>query len=456
MPRCHYTKLYPAKDLPDKRQPRRRSSSRFGSVIPLPAFPPGAEFLDIVFAVARGTVDKTFQDPKVNPSFYDLPSGMSQQDVPPHVLRLFIKGSSNPKDIEVRGKFEPLELTKLVYSKRRPSDRRQEPEGPSLGREVGTDEVTDMLPLAVDTTDGGVCPDIVGFYCRLETADIDTDFLTIAADLTIQTYIAQLTAEMGFAPAAPVATRYRKFFMNLDLETNPALLEERKDEGLIAPEVYDTRYLAITHLFDVLRHRVQMRWTAATTGAHPPTPAQFGLPDIYLQAYTELMSKVQFDVARSYLSVDVGGSIDLNFVEEAFEMFANGELRTQLPSLYWTTQPSSSFYLYFAEFAFLALECFKTAGSKISSEESVFWEKVLSCLIRTQEIYFRVYCPPSTAPLKFTDYRACNYSPLDAYACSEKHSLRVRYESLPLAGDRINTLALRMSRNLLNAMPGGV
>ncbi len=449
MPHTHYFKRYPPKKKPDQRPKLRKATSRLGMVLPLPKLPAGVHFVDLVFNVAHALVDKGFHDSKVPGDLYDLPAEL-EQSAPRHVLRLNVRHGWS-KDIEVRGLFEPLEFVKLVYYRvvaagaARPSATE---ESRREGREAPEAKLR-LEPLVVDTSDAGTCPAIVGFYCRLESADIDTDFLAIAASLGIEEYLEQLEAEFAMAPAEPVATPYREYFFELDKNTNPTLLTQLAAfmPPVIPPDAATQRKNAIAALVPQLADRVQTRYNNAVAGADPPTFSALGY---YVAANVALMSKVQFDLIVTAFKDPGGGLFDLTRFEEAYEMFANGELRTQIPSFYWTTHPSSSYFVYFAEFAFMALE-----HSSLSSDERNLWEAVLPVLIRTQEIFFRVYAPPEGGPRDWNAYRACNYSPLDAYACSEKSALRQVYAALPFAKSWTNTLALRMSRNLLINMPDG-
>lgn len=135
-------------------------------------------------------------------------------------------------------------------------------------------------------------------------------------------------------------------------------------------------------------------------------------------------------------------------------MFANGELRLQLPSKFWTTQPSSGFFFYWALYGFLAVQLGVPGHAQ--------WEGLLPGLVAAQEIFARVYAPHGTSR-HLDNYRACNYDVRQVWTASEKLALREKYAlfAAKLADptkttEGLNDLAARMGANLTAACPDGV
>jgi hypothetical protein len=118
-----------------------------------------------------------------------------------------------------------------------------------------------------------------------------------------------------------------------------------------------------------------------------------------------------------------GRGLDLDSIEDAFEMFSNGELRVQLPSLAWACQPSSGMFFYFAEFATLC------AAAGIEKDT---WTAIANCMVRTQRVFCNVYRPTEPAPWNLLHYKAENYDAARTYTRLEKDILRRAFEGKSL------------------------
>ena len=125
-------------------------------------------------------------------------------------------------------------------------------------------------------------------------------------------------------------------------------------------------------------------------------------------------------------------------------MFANGELRLQLPSnLAWTTQPSSAYYFFFAEFALLAIDL---------GVDVPVWSKLLNVLVRTQRMVFSVYKASVRKP-GFGDYSPCSFDPGRSWPCSEREELRRWFRGL--GNHDLCVVAARHAHEFVPGIAGG-
>ncbi len=234
------------------------------------------------------------------------------------------------------------------------------------------------------------------------------------------------------------ATRYRKYFAELNRETHEALLGVREQRGETVPNL-DERRKAVDWLVrqGVLERRVKLRadglkQTGSCPQAEPVDPVNH--PSI------RLMSDVQLQVIANYFGdvvVDAKARADF---QEAYEMFANGDLRYQLATGAWTTQPSCGFYFFFAEFALLAIDI----GA--SPKE---WRQLAPSLVRTQPIFARVYRPANPDTANFDSYRGCNYSTMRIFTPSERQDL---VAALPYPNEA--ALCAGAAQNAVDFLPG--
>jgi hypothetical protein len=224
----------------------------------------------------------------------------------------------------------------------------------------------------------------------------------------------------------------RKFFSELDRRAEARL---RDVAGIDESERIGTRN-HMTGLMYALSGRFAER--------HGKTAHADYTKRANVKADVEHVSKMMLELATKYFA-DASGRISLDRFSEAFEMFANGELRLQLPSFgVWSNQPSSGYYFYFAELAFLAIEC------DIQAEE---WGRLLKVLVRTQEIYCTAYSPGKgldPADRKLWDYKACNFHERKQLDASAKAALRTTYAAITGS----EALSVRSAKNAKDFVGG--
>ena len=117
--------------------------------------------------------------------------------------------------------------------------------------------------------------------------------------------------------------------------------------------------------------------------------------------------------------------IDVAAFTEAFEMFANGELRVEVADSVWNGEPDSAFEFSFAEFAFVAIE------NNVDAEE---WSSLLNALVMSQEIFTPAYRPDLPEPFFFSDYHSTNFAPEKQVDTTFKQQLRAQYEGKDVDG----------------------
>jgi hypothetical protein len=239
-------------------------------------------------------------------------------------------------------------------------------------------------------------------------------------------FVEQLERLLASAPDLPI-TRYRRFFAHLDRETNVSLLPCLVERLELGADEQGYRVGRIRLLMEVLTHRTSAR----ARGALAP-----GAP----LALADLVPAVRHVSALLLRIVDAHFGDDLAAFEEAFEMFADGDLRLQLPSKAWTSQPSSGFFFFFGELALLALDC---------DVDAARWTALGNVLIRSQRIFARRYAPDDAATATFSSYSSCNHDPLCAHAPSERARLRAAH-----AGFGPDELRRAATRNAQELLPG--
>ena len=192
-------------------------------------------------------------------------------------------------------------------------------------------------------------------------------------------------------PRAQVLDDYhessRRFFLNIDLHTHPKL---KSDDRRLT--------YACSHSSPILQSRVCAR--IATNSCGMPER----LSDAHILPITSLF--------EASLARNLGD--DLDHLADAFESFAAGELRWQLPHGEWMTQPSSGLFFLFGEFALAAYE----------NTQSVRWLAMARSMIGAQEIFMAAYQRRETES-GFNTYSGCNYKGRVCQAL--KHHIRRRY-----------------------------
>jgi hypothetical protein len=164
--------------------------------------------------------------------------------------------------------------------------------------------------------------------------------------------------------------------------------------------------------------------------------------------YLKCLSDVQLQLIRKHFAID--NSEGLARFERAYEMFANGELGLYLPqSSAWTCEPSSGYYFLFAEFALLATDPATPLAAALG-EDRALWERLCNVLVRTQEIFCRVYAPRRTRKRDFASYTATNYFDRRApLGVGDKADLRRRFE-----GATLDSLARAAADNVVAHLSG--
>jgi hypothetical protein len=211
----------------------------------------------------------------------------------------------------------------------------------------------------------------------------------------------------------------RRYFVLLERASNP-------EAGLI--DAATTRHVDVVtpHLRRRVRYRAMIgRIDEDRTGDEltSPPPA--------LRRSVEKLSKMQLQLVDACFQGS-DGKFDGERFHRAFQAFANGELRhpVRIPGTadveFFVTQPSSAYYLFFAEFAFLACEC------KVDEKR---WSELANAMTYTQRIFAKAYSP-SHRGARFRDFVATNFHPDKRMSAGEIGALRKRAEGLDLAGLR--------------------
>jgi hypothetical protein len=150
------------------------------------------------------------------------------------------------------------------------------------------------------------------------------------------------------------------------------------------------------------------------------------------------------------------GPIVVADVERAFERFAAGQLRLRTASGFWSTQPSSGWYFYFAELALLGGEEGHVASALLTPAERAQWRDLANVLVRSQELFTKAYDPkhgdcaePARRASPFPeDYCGCA---LDATVVTPRVIENARTKYAPFA---FGALADQAAANAEAAFPG--
>jgi hypothetical protein len=375
--------------------------------ISLPPPPRGSRFLELVFNVGRGELlpgpEQSF------PAGYRF-AVSSVAKTPPNVLRVELSDAAERVQLKLRSRGEHLELVKLRYGIAE--------ESPPTPIEPPNE------PPVVALTAPGTCADDAEYL--LTPVPITVTVGGVSTSVGPPEYQAALDAELGSAPNTP-ATRYRRYFAELNRQTQP-LLVDALNLGLSAAQTTG-RKLNVDRAKSLLTSRVQER--AKSLAVTTPPANSLIVPVI------QDLSTLQLQIIDDHFLR--GGILHLDEFNDAFEMFANGELRLQLPTWNWTTQPSSGYYFFFAEFALLAIDM---------TIDAVRWAQLAPPLVRTQHIFARVYKPADPNP-GLASYGPCDYDPLRIYSTTEKASLVTTHPyATPLA------LEQGASANAKDYLPG--
>jgi len=224
---------------------------------------------------------------------------------------------------------------------------------------------------------------------------------------------------------------FRKFFAEYDfrfLRDDPVLgIPANAD---MTPAQKSQRVGDLNVIAPLLAERAIARFDAATKGE-----AFIGKPVAgTAREPAKRLSLAQIALIREFFS-DGRGVIRLSAFQQAFEQFANGELRNPLRGS-GAGEPDGGAYFLFAEFAWLCVE---------SDIHIDFWATALRAFVKTQEIFVRVYRPepgsPGSAPSSptsgtdrfiFERYTFGNFKAARQFDEAAKQQLRARYDQMSL------------------------
>ena len=333
-------------------------------------------------------------------------SNLTDPHLPPNVLALDLDAADMGEPVLVSSKLERPELIKFVV-------------------EIVRNGIRSFFALASLSS---ACPDTAFLWIQ-QTTEEALDFGPIE-------YLNSLEAAIGPPPRTRL-DQYRWFFFDLDRRTDMKLAE------VYLPAVDPDAWVQLKRHLDPAMRALGQR-IAHRYDEYGLDPFRYSVPT-YSEAARyaiEHFSQELLGVFFRHFST-TSGLLDLDSIEEAFEMFSNGELRLQLPELAWTTQPSSGFYVYFAEFSQLATEL---------NMEARHWSRLVNVFVRTQRIYCDVYVPKSADPQpKLTSYWACGYEAKREFPCSRKAKLRREFRDLSFLD-----LCLAAAHHTREFFPGGV
>ncbi len=324
-----------------------------------------------------------------------------------HVLSLAGEGLSTAEHAAVLSRVERPELVKFVVERR---------EG----------ERTRLVTLA---NLARTCTDTVDLWEKPASA----------AELEFGPLQYHNALDRALGPEKTPVARYRRFFFDLDRRYDEKLAEIYL--SAVDGRACQQLRLHLAPALGALGRRIAHRFAEHQRGAREVSVPAYG------ESVVNALGFFSSELLATFLKhfPTPSGLVDLDAFEEAFEMFANGELRLRLPEpeLAWTTQPSSGLYFYFAEFALLAAEL------GIQRET---WTRLANVLVRSQRIYCDVY-PPRAAetPAKLSSYWACGYAPQRAWVGAQKAALRREFDGLELG-----ELAVAAAQHTLAFMPAGV
>ncbi|HEX8212308.1 MAG TPA: hypothetical protein VF584_19185 [Longimicrobium sp.] len=241
--------------------------------------------------------------------------------------------------------------------------------------------------------------------------------------------MALFTARCEIVEASPDCRmrKYGKFFCDLDLNTNRALIQSA---GL--PQIEAARRTAIIRLMErMFGARLDERRLSSPDG--PATLGTASEPED-----VRLVSRVMLDIYRKHLSTP-GGELDPEEVWTAFEMFANGELRVEVQRGFpWNGEPDGGQMFCFAEFAFMAIEM---------GVDEAEWRLALPSHVAIQRIYAARY-RPRNGPYDYGAYKSGNYPHGEHVGPRRKAELRARFRDMP-----VEELALAARSHLVSTFP---
>jgi hypothetical protein len=224
---------------------------------------------------------------------------------------------------------------------------------------------------------------------------------------------------------------FKKFFAEYDFRfLRDDLVLGIPANADMTPAQKSQRVADLNVIAPLLAERAIARFDAATTGLAfigKPVPGT-------AREQAKRLSLAQIALIREFFS-DERGVIRLSAFQQAFEQFANGELRNPLRGS-GAGEPDGGAYFLFAEFAWLCVE---------SDIHIDFWATVLRAFVKTQEIFVRVYRPepgsPGSVPPSptsggdrfiFERYTFGNFRAARQFDEAAKQPLRARYDRMSL------------------------
>ena len=387
--------------------------------IKIPPRPKSAMQLQLHFHPVRGRLDKDatyarWQDPKESARV----DGVALKKLVP--AEGTSKSPDNVLQVDVQALPE-VDGVVLAYDAARDADAVPvvaQGEAPELFKLIYVNAAGD--PVIVYTVEGDHCPESAQYYraiipLRTPMATPNAKRDPVVRNVGVEEYMAELDALLSAAPSKAQTTPYRKYFRDLDASSSPPIIK------YLTRDPHDPMLAAVGGLMTGLKNRLRHRLRAGA-GKSPCPSLRLDEQD---EQWGEMVSNTMLGLAREHFRSQQHQAFDLAMFEDAFEMFANGELRLRLPSLPWTTQPSSGAFFLFAEFALLAISI-----PCLSKTDRDLWKSMLPTLVRCQRIFVRVY--PTAEPSKavFDSYSACHYSPLGVFSSLEKRALRECFASM--------------------------
>lgn len=250
------------------------------------------------------------------------------------------------------------------------------------------------------------------------------------------------------------------FFAQYDLRFLPgdAILGIPAHPNIADKSGRETKVLGVAR--GLLEGRMNTRATLALSGTIAPALAVSVAASPMVHADVTELSKLQLDLFREYLPGRIHG-INFSRLQECFEKFANGELRSPHAAFsgVGVGEPEGSFFFLFAEFAFVCVD---------SNIDKAPWLRALRAFVKAQEIFMHVYHPMPAAPprvgaplpaagaaltaldlYKFGNFKQIGTSVTRGTGQSNaarKRDLRRKYDSMGL-----NELRAAASQNMLRA-----
>ncbi|HEY9005439.1 MAG TPA: hypothetical protein VIM75_04850, partial [Ohtaekwangia sp.] len=183
----------------------------------------------------------------------------------------------------------------------------------------------------------------------------------------------------------PIIKKAQEFFAFYDHQSLPPLVERNPD--LSATEK-KKRIQIVVNSLGILTNRVLIRGKYGAQGKVPPVSEMPNYDHDSIVYLSELQKNI-FD--KYYL---VNGSLDLDAIETAFELFTNGDLRLIDPLGIRNGEPDSAFEFSFAEWALLAIQ---------NNVDADYWKQIAPKLIKSQVIFMQVYQPNKVGPYLYTE-----------------------------------------------------